>query len=181
MAWTNLLNALFLPGKPILGSTGVALRDNLVSALTGDAGAPRILADAFPDFAAGNVEIINWTMPANAVSQVSRNSGTNGQSESATPMSYHAIKAGTLRLSVDINKTGAFTAGTDGIRLYKNGTLLASLNGTTSWATYTSDFTFAAGDLIEARATVSSSTSAAGATSYRNLRLLGNQRGLFRL
>lgn len=31
MAWTTLLNALFLPGKPILGSTGVALRDNLQS------------------------------------------------------------------------------------------------------------------------------------------------------
>lgn len=42
MAWTTLLNALFLPGKPILGSTGAALRDNLASVAAGDPGAPRV-------------------------------------------------------------------------------------------------------------------------------------------
>lgn len=42
MAWTTLINALFLSGKPILGSTGVALRDNLAATVAGDSGAPRI-------------------------------------------------------------------------------------------------------------------------------------------
>jgi hypothetical protein len=48
MAWTNLLNALFLAGKPILGSTGVALRDNLLAAFAGNAGAPRLMDAAHP-------------------------------------------------------------------------------------------------------------------------------------
>lgn len=39
-AWTTLLNALFIPGKPILGSTGAALRDNLAATMEGAAGAP---------------------------------------------------------------------------------------------------------------------------------------------
>lgn len=37
MAWTTLLNALFLPGKPIIGATGAALRDNIIAAFEGDA------------------------------------------------------------------------------------------------------------------------------------------------
>lgn len=36
MAFTTLINALFLPGKPILGSTGLALRDNLDAFMAGD-------------------------------------------------------------------------------------------------------------------------------------------------
>lgn len=36
MAFTTLINALFLPGKPILGSTGLALRDNLAAFMAGD-------------------------------------------------------------------------------------------------------------------------------------------------
>lgn len=169
------------PDAPIPSLLGYRWRDNPIAMFEGASGAPRILADAFPDFAAGTVEIINWTMPAGSNFGAIRLSGTNGTDERDTAMSYHALKAGTLRLSVEINKTGAYTAGSDGIRLYKNGTLIASLNGTTSWAMYTSDFTFAASDLIEARVTVSSVTSQSGTTSYRNLRLLGDQRGLFRL
>ena len=41
-AWTTLLNALFIPGKPILGSTGAALRDNLAATMEGAAGAPHV-------------------------------------------------------------------------------------------------------------------------------------------
>jgi hypothetical protein len=40
MAWTTLPNSLFLPGKPILGSTGAELRDNIASAASRDSGAP---------------------------------------------------------------------------------------------------------------------------------------------
>ena len=39
-SWTNLLNALFVSGKPILGSTGVALRDNLVAYMERDSSVP---------------------------------------------------------------------------------------------------------------------------------------------
>lgn len=46
MAWTTLINSLFLPGKKILGATGMALRDNLVAVCQALAGAPRIDARA---------------------------------------------------------------------------------------------------------------------------------------
>lgn len=49
-AFTTLLNALFLPGKPILGSTGSALRDNLLSALEGDPTAPRVQTAAMINY-----------------------------------------------------------------------------------------------------------------------------------
>ena len=179
--YTQINDTEIDPDAPIPSLLGYRWRDNPIAMFEGASGAPRIQADAFPDFAVGAVEIINWTPPANAIFTYSRPSGSNGQGERGTAMFYQAIKAGSLRLSVEINKTGAFTGGGDGIRLYKNNTLIASLNATTSWATYTSDFTFAAGDLIEAHVTVSSTTSQQGTTSYRNLLLLGDQRGLFRL
>jgi hypothetical protein len=46
MAWTNLVNALFLPGKKILGSTGMALRDNAISIAEGDINAPKVRGSA---------------------------------------------------------------------------------------------------------------------------------------
>lgn len=39
-SWTSLLNALFTSGKPILGSTGVALRDNLIAYMERDSSVP---------------------------------------------------------------------------------------------------------------------------------------------
>ena len=39
-AFTTLLNALFIPGKPILGSTGSALRDNAIAIAEGDPSVP---------------------------------------------------------------------------------------------------------------------------------------------
>ena len=40
MAWSNLINALFLVGKPITSSQGLALRDNVISARKAEDGAP---------------------------------------------------------------------------------------------------------------------------------------------
>lgn len=46
MAWTTLINSLFLPGKKILGSTGMALRDNVIALAAAASGAPRIVKKA---------------------------------------------------------------------------------------------------------------------------------------
>ena len=153
---------------------------NPIAMFEGALGAPRILADAFPDFAAGNVEIINFMMPAGTVASKTR-SGSNGQNKQAALNAYQAIKAGTLRLSIEMRKWGAYTGGADGFHVLKNGTEIASVMATNAWATYTTDFTFAAGDEISAQVSVSSTTTQGGETQYRNLRLLGDQRGLFRL
>ena len=42
MAWTTLINALYLPGKKILGATGMAMRDNLQAVADGDPAAPKV-------------------------------------------------------------------------------------------------------------------------------------------
>lgn len=47
--WTNLINALFLPGRPILGSTGIALRDNIQAVAEGAPDAPRLRPKALAD------------------------------------------------------------------------------------------------------------------------------------
>ena len=48
MPWTSLVNALFLPGKKILGSTGMALRDNAIAIAEGASGAPITAAGWHP-------------------------------------------------------------------------------------------------------------------------------------
>ena len=54
MPWTTLINSLFLPGKKILGATGMALRDNPIAIAQGDTGAPRILLPALERLVVGN-------------------------------------------------------------------------------------------------------------------------------
>lgn len=167
---------------PLNKATALALfGSSLPDFAAGVSGQPRILADAFPDFAAGAVEIINFTMPAGTVLSKTKASGSNGQNKVQALAPYQAIKAGTLRMSIEMRKWGSYTAGADGFHLLKNGAEIAALMATNSWATYTTDFTFSAGDEISAQISVSSSTLGSGSTEYRNLRLLGDQRGLFRL
>lgn len=47
MAWTTIADAIFAVGKPILGITGLALRDNVTALANGDAGAPKVQPEAF--------------------------------------------------------------------------------------------------------------------------------------
>lgn len=58
-AFTTLVNALFLPGKKILGATGMALRDNLLAVIEGDPTAPKVL-DAALDTGAATTAGITW-------------------------------------------------------------------------------------------------------------------------
>jgi hypothetical protein len=48
MAWTNLPNSIFLVGKKITSSTGLALRDNPGAAMRGNTGAPYAAAGWHP-------------------------------------------------------------------------------------------------------------------------------------
>lgn len=62
-AFTTLVNALFLPGKKILGATGMALRDNILAAMEGDATAVAAgvtLKDAALDTGAATAEGVTW-------------------------------------------------------------------------------------------------------------------------
>ena len=65
MAWTNLLNSLFLVGKPITSAQGLALRDNPLAIAEGSAGAPRVqgvaLGNVVPFFGAVTTTPIAFT------------------------------------------------------------------------------------------------------------------------
>jgi hypothetical protein len=66
--FTTLLNAVFLPGRPILGSTGIAFRDNIVAGLECDPTAPVNMAGWHPFNKVANNDAANgaiWTFAAN--------------------------------------------------------------------------------------------------------------------
>ena len=158
MAWTNLLNALFLPGKPILGSTGVALRDNLVSACNGDAGAPRILGGAvarpgtgggLPVLTVAAADTYEVKNACGIVSTTVTFGSTN--STSSIVMTRHDILSysGSLRFKANLVATGS---GTSYLELFRNGTLVSSFStGSAGTTARSADCTVAPGDYIEWR------------------------------
>lgn len=165
-----------------LVAAGAATTLAISNLASGAPGSPRIAAAAHPEFAAGDVELLN-VFGANIVvvrnhSQSGGGSGTNYQER----FSFHPMRDGALRLSVDLRRDD----GTASIlRVLKNGSAVASVsNSTTSWATYTQDFSFAVGDIIALEHGVSYTIGSEGGSrkaEMRNLRLLGDQRGTFRI
>jgi hypothetical protein len=95
MAWTNLVNALFLPGKKILGSTGMALRDNSVAIANGDALAPRIQLPALARIPVGDT--IKF-----------RSDGVQATSSGSfisAGFSHGYLQSGTIRVTFDHRRT----------------------------------------------------------------------------
>jgi len=96
MAWTTLLNSLFLVGKPITSAQGLALRDNPVAIAEGLAGAPRIYQGAFERVVAGNS--IKATVTA---------ANSNEDGPAVALYSFGVVQGGTLRLGLSRSGTGA--------------------------------------------------------------------------
>lgn len=157
---------------------------NPIAMFEGASGAPRIQADAFPDFAVGAVEVINWWGAGIVRTVQALASGSSSGTSATGPIfeSYIALKAGSLRFSVEAGRTGS-NIGPCNIILNKNGTDIATIAvGTTPYVTYTADFSFNAGDAIKSSCNISASGTTGNVTlSFRNAKLLGDQRGLFRL
>lgn len=188
-AFTTLLNALFIPGKPITGATGSALRDNLYSVIEGDAtavAAGKTIADlAHPRFAIGAIELVNFSGLNLTVSGANfTNGGGSGTSGTVyeSILDFVAMNAGTVRLSVDLRiGSGALTSI---LRVKKNGAVLGSVSHSNStFTTYTFDFTFSLGDHIALESGMSYSlpSGSSGSAEYRNLKLLADKRGVFRI
>lgn len=168
MAWTTLINSLFLPGKKILGSTGMALRDNLIAVLTGDATAHAanmaIRAAAMRGVAAGSevckTILGTWTQSASAGRSVA--GGPTAASLPLTLIALTALRAGTITVSAqmrrDVSTTGSAGSSTGfySVDVLVNGVSALTLTTTSSsYATFTGNVTFAAGDVIEFRHTAS--------------------------
>ena len=113
-AFTTLLNALFIPGKPILGSTGSALRDNAIAMFEGDPSAPKLKLAALENPTAGNVPRSRVATATTSVttSDVVVNAFGFGQTGSVRVMASHRQTIGGAYTSTLIFKrwrNGSFT------------------------------------------------------------------------
>lgn len=124
--WTNLINALFLPGRPILGSTGIALRDNIIAITEGADGAPRLRGKAVAKI----TDMPVTTVTASDAYSAEIGSGPVAGTLSTTSTSYveaqtYTIVAwtGTLRFRASHRANG--TALDSWLSLLKNGAELA--------------------------------------------------------
>lgn len=178
MAWTTLINALFLPGKKILGSTGMALRDNIIAVLMGDTTAHAadmvIRAAAMRGVAAGSeVALTVLGSLADSFSRTNAGSGNFTSGPTKVGMAVTALRAGTVTVSAQLRRTvtGTGASGTFQLDVYKNGTSVLTLTATgTTYSTFTGDVTFAAGDVIEFAFSTSGSTAAGGGSMTADIR-----------
>ena len=126
MSWTTLINALFLPQKPILGSIGLALRDNVVALAAGSAGAPRIQTAALQPPAAGSANIICRIQDVEAAttSGVFPPVGLHTKASAEQHLGFQVLVPGTVRCHVGHRVTAASTISE--VRVLKNGTPVAT-------------------------------------------------------
>ena len=161
-AWTTLLNALFIPGKPILGSTGAALRDNLAATMEGAAGAPRLQLEALPGLTPGSVirSRNDAIVSAGAVTTITTFALGFGQS-------------GTVRVTLE--HSGGAGGGVPAARVVRSRagsetTLITWSNNTATYIARSVDVSVIPGDTIYVRAVGGS----AAASSVKNCRIQTN-------
>ena len=168
----NIASTETQPEAPLTGALMKALALNLVATMEGAAGAPRLLDAAHPTFAAGAVNLFYFDGPGNEITRNAPASGTQYIESGRACM----VTAGGLRLSVDMRLSAG---GTASVRVLRNGVVLSTLTQTGgSYVTQTVDFTFSVNDVISVETGL---TSTATLGYWRNLKLMADQRGVFRL
>ena len=143
MAWTTLLNSLFLVGKPITSAQGLALRDNPVAIAEGSAGAPRIYQGAFERVVAG--DSIKATVTA-------ANSSEEGQTVAL--YSFGVVQGGTLRLG--LSRSGSGSPASVAVQRTRAGALTTLLSTASNPASI--DISVISGDLITVSASYGGGT-----------------------
>lgn len=132
MAWTNLINAIFLPGRPVLGSIGVALRDNPIALAEGAPGAPRIWGRAAKPISEMPVVAISASPPTHRLTY-----GLGGDTSSSDMEISASSGEQTVRENTIQNFTGSVllsfsqsASGSSGswwrARIYKNDVLVVT-------------------------------------------------------
>ncbi len=129
MAFTTLINALFLPGRPILGSTGQALRDNIAATAEGATGAPRVRVGALQRLTAGSEVRIRNDSPQ---------PGTSG-----TALDFALLQYGECRVTFERRSNGT----TITLRRYRGGSFVTIYSGDPA-TTKTFDVSVQPGDRI---------------------------------
>jgi hypothetical protein len=155
-AFTTLVNALFISGKPILGSTGAALNENLAAAMEGAVGAPRLYGGAVMQLA--DLPVLTVTAANTALVDLGRTLLRNQPTTSDTSVTPTEVAfrvtitkvTGTVRFKAGHQVSGG--PGTSTMSLYQNGVLRSSAS--TSSATpvvISSDLSVVPGDVMEWR------------------------------
>lgn len=150
-AWTNLANGLFLVGKRITSSIGLALRDNVMAAFEGAIGAPRLQGIAV---ASDNNGLETIAVTASDAVTIFAGAGAEALALATASTSFvvgqrYTINAytGSLRFK------GSHAAGsgvTSYVELKKNGTTVASWStASTSPQARVQDIAITIGDVIE--------------------------------
>lgn len=178
--YTGYTAAEYAPDAPATSDHFKRWFENWEAGFQGAAGAPKLLDAAHPTFAAGTVDLENF-LGLNVVVQTSYSGGGAGSGTAYTAAAdFAALNAGGLRLSVDMQNA----SGTGVARVSKNGVVLATLTcASTSYVTYTADFTFQLGDRIKIERGVVYAFGSGGGTDYanhRNIKIQGNKRGVYR-
>lgn len=176
-------NAVFAHNRPGTFPAMRQLRDNMIAMFEGAAGARRLADLAMPDFAAGDTEILNVLSPDVVGYTDFISGGSASGTYYAEKFAWHAIKAGGLRISVQLDVHNLQATGSH-LRVQRNGTTLATLSGSSLSTVQTADITFSRGDLISLQHGVAYTIGSGGGTAtskFRNLKILADQRGVFRL
>ena len=138
---TALTNTRLAHKKPGTVQMMRALRDNLIAALAGETGAPRLYLRSLEGVTAG-AELRATKTAGAAVEE-------NGQTEWA----FTVLQSGTLRLEYQHRKNTGVGNSEAEVRVYRAGSLFATVmayaTSSTSYVTRTGDVTVVAGDRIE--------------------------------
>ena len=160
-SWTNLVNATFIPGRPILGSTGLALRDNLAAFIEGAASAPKLWIGALERLVAGN------TLRASL----------DTETPADTSVYLGVLQLGQIRVYAEHRAPGPGVTSTVAFVRHRasGSTTVAtwSLTNNGTWTARSADVDVQPGDLIEIRHTISSGG------AVRNRRILNGGESLW--
>lgn len=169
-AWTTISNALVAVGAKPFATTVQALRDNPIAIAEGDpaahAAGVAIRAAAMRGASAGS-EVSKTILGTFDVSLNKTNAGAGSLANGPVAFgpALTALRAGGITVSAQIRRTtiGTVSAAEAIVDVYKNGVSVLTLTGTTAtYATYTGNVTFAAGDVIEFGLSTNGSTTGAG-------------------
>lgn len=153
MAWTTLLNSLFLVGKPITSAQGLALRDNPVAIAEGAPNAPRVqglgIASEYNGLPIVTISAADTVVLGEGLD--ARGGVFATTSAQVVVISYRVPSyTGSARFRCShFSEAGGYQAF---LNFYKNGVLIQGFStSSTTPVLRTVDLTFVPGDLIEWR------------------------------
>jgi hypothetical protein len=172
--YTTIPNSSLEPGKPIRSIDGIALRDNPLAIIEGDATAPRIIGRAakrFSDYSPLAVTAADTYDVRTQNNHQELTTATNNTNNPPTVVA-HRYTVGPFTGSIRFKCSHIASASTSRLSIYKNNVLIQAYTTGTTVAARTNDVSVSPGDVIEWR------HSAVSGLSYTSDVLVSNLGGL---